>query len=83
MRQLLQQLWHDDRGAVISGELLLVATILGLGIIPGVVALRNGIVVELTELGNAIVLMTGTGSTCAGPTCTAPIPSVIDVTACP
>jgi hypothetical protein len=78
MRQLLRRLWCDDRGAIISGELLLISTILVLGIIPGIVALRNGIVVELTEIANAIVAITGSGSTCAAPECT-PATSTQDV----
>jgi hypothetical protein len=83
MRNILQRLWADDGGAVMSGELLLISTILVLGVIPGIVALRNGIVVELTELANAIVAMTGTGSTCPAPTCTGNfITSNIDVQPC-
>lgn len=72
MHQLLQQLWRDDQGALISTEFLFLATVLVIGIIPGVVALRNGIAVEMTELANAIVAMTGSGSTCPAPVCTPP-----------
>jgi hypothetical protein len=72
MRQLFWRLWRDDHGAVHSGELLLISTVLVLGIIPGIVALRNGIVTELTEMANAIATMNGSGSTCPAPVCTAP-----------
>lgn len=54
MRQLMTRLWQDDEGAVISVELILVLAILVFGIIPGLVALRNSIVAELTKIGNAI-----------------------------
>lgn len=57
MTKLLRKLWHDDCGALIATELLFVATILVLGLIVGLVGLRNAIVAELTELGNAVLAL--------------------------
>lgn len=54
MSKMLARFWQDDEGAVISVELILVLAILVFGIIPGLVALRNSIVAELTKIGNAI-----------------------------
>src|SRR5207244_3216190 len=44
MSNVLRRLWADDRGAVISTELVLVIAILIFGIIPGLVALRNSVI---------------------------------------
>src|SRR6185312_1087796 len=52
MTRTLRQLWHDDDGAVISVELILIISILVFGLIPGLVALRNSGIALLTTLGN-------------------------------
>lgn len=54
MSKLFARFWQDDEGAVISVELILVLAILIFGIIPGLVALRNGIVAAFVNLANAI-----------------------------
>lgn len=50
----LRRLWADDRGAVISVELVLIIGILIFGIIPGLVALRNSVIAALGTVGNVI-----------------------------
>lgn len=57
INKLAQQLWNDDDGALIAIEFLFVATILVIGIIVGLVGVRNAVVAELTELGNAILAL--------------------------
>ena len=57
MKNLLATLWNDDRGALIAMEYLFVATILVIGIVIGLVNVREAINVELTELGNAILAL--------------------------
>ena len=52
MSKLLARFWQDDEGSIISVELILVIAILIFGIIPGLVALRNGVVATLTNLAN-------------------------------
>lgn len=54
MTTTLRQLWEDDRGAVISVEMILLLAILIFGIIPGLVALRNGINAGYGTMTNAI-----------------------------
>jgi hypothetical protein len=54
MTKFFVKLWNDDAGALIATELLFVATVLVIGIIVGLVGLRNAVISELTELGNAI-----------------------------
>ena len=62
VKRLLKELWSDSRGGVQSAELLLIATIIVIGIIPGLSAVRVAIVTELVDLANAI---TGGGYTTA------------------
>lgn len=50
----LSRLWNDDRGFIISAELVLVATILVIGMIVGLVSIRNQVVQELVDVGQAI-----------------------------
>ena len=52
--KVLHRLWNDEAGFVISAELVLVATILVIGLIVGMVSLRNQIVQELVDVGQAI-----------------------------
>ncbi len=52
MTKLLARLWDDDRGAVISSELILVLGILVFGLIPGLVAMRNSVNAALATIGN-------------------------------
>jgi Flp pilus assembly pilin Flp len=54
MSNLFCRLWADDRGAVISTELVLVIGILIFGIIPGLVALRNSVIAALATIGNTL-----------------------------
>ncbi len=54
MKNVLSRLWADDRGAVISTELVLVIGILIFGIIPGLVALRNSVNAALGTIGNIL-----------------------------
>lgn len=53
MRQVFSRLWKDEDG-IVALEYLLVATIIGLGLITGLVAVRQALVTELVELAAAI-----------------------------
>jgi len=52
---MLNQLWNDDAGYIISTEMLLIFVILVLGLIAGLSNLRMAIVNELTESAQAIL----------------------------
>jgi hypothetical protein len=54
---MLKKLWSDDQGALIAIEFLFVATILIIGIVVGLTAVRNAVAAELTELANAILAL--------------------------
>jgi len=49
-----RQLWDDESGAVISTELALILSILGIGLVTGATTLRDAIVTELADTGQAI-----------------------------
>jgi hypothetical protein len=55
MRSLLSKFWADDKGAVINAELILVVTLTVIGIIPGLIALRNCENASLATTGNALL----------------------------
>jgi Flp pilus assembly pilin Flp len=87
MRQLVWRLWNDDCGALIATEWVFVATILVLGIITGLVAVRQAVISELTEFANAVMALdqsfsfagqSNCLSSTAGSAATDPGPSVIN-----
>ena len=51
---VLRKLWNDEAGFIISSELVLVATLLVIGMIVGLTSLRNQVVQELVDVGQAI-----------------------------
>jgi hypothetical protein len=54
MRQVVSQLWQDDGGAILAIEWLFFATIVIIGLIVGLVAIRNAVVAELTAFADAV-----------------------------
>jgi Flp pilus assembly pilin Flp len=57
MRKLFAKCWNDDDGALIATEFLFVATILVIGTVIGLTAVRNAVNAELTDLANAILAL--------------------------
>lgn len=55
MRNVLNRLWADDAGAIISVEWILFVGILLFGIIAGLVAARNTIVASFGTIGNTLL----------------------------
>ncbi len=55
MARLLSRLWSDDSGILIATEYLFILTILIIGTLAGLVALRQAVIVESVELANAIM----------------------------
>lgn len=58
MGELLRRLWKEDQAAVQSTELVLILGILVFGIVPGLVAMRNSVIVALGTIANLISLLT-------------------------
>lgn len=52
--KMCRSLWNDEAGFIVSAELVLVATILVIGMIVGLVAIRNQVVQELVDIAQAI-----------------------------
>jgi hypothetical protein len=55
MKLLMKKLWNDEGGFILSTEAMILWTITVLGLIVGLVAIRDATVTELTEVANAIV----------------------------
>lgn len=53
----MRKLWADDCGALIATEWVFVATILILGVITGLVAVRQAVISELTEFAQAVLAL--------------------------
>lgn len=51
---MLQRVWRDDAGFVVSTELVLIATILVIGMVVGLATVRDSVVQELGDLATAI-----------------------------
>jgi Flp pilus assembly pilin Flp len=70
MRKLFLNMWKDDAG-IVAFEYLLVATIVGLGLVVGLSAVSVALNAELTELAQAILALdqsywVASQSTCNG-----------------
>jgi hypothetical protein len=50
----VRTLWVDEAGFIVSAELVLVATILVISMVVGLVCIRNQVVQELIDVGQAI-----------------------------
>ena len=57
MQKLMLRLWKDDCGALIATEWVFVATILVLGSITGLVAVRQAVISQFAELANAVMTL--------------------------
>jgi hypothetical protein len=67
MTRLAARLWDDDSGALIATEYLFVVTILIIGTIVGLAAVREAINIELGEVANALLALSQ-GYTISGST---------------
>lgn len=53
MKTIINRLWTENTGAIVSAEVMLVATILVLGVIVGLKSVRDSVVTELADVGQA------------------------------
>lgn len=51
---VMNRLWTEEAGFIISTELMIIATVLVLGILVGLVAIREQLVQELADVAEAI-----------------------------
>lgn len=54
MKTTLLRLWHDDLGFVISSELIFIMTIVVIGLITGLVTVRDQVITELADVADAV-----------------------------
>ena len=54
LKRQLHSLVVDDRGFIVSMELVLIATIAVIGLLAGYTAMRDAVVAELSDVGGAI-----------------------------
>ena len=59
---MLKRLWLDEQGAILSMEVILIATILVLSMIVGLTSLSNAVITELADVGAAIAALDQTYS---------------------
>jgi len=52
--KLVKRLWNDEAGFIVSAELILIATIVVIGLLVGLAAVRDGIVSELSDVAGAL-----------------------------
>ena len=52
--KLLKRVWQEEAGFIISAELVLVATIVVISMVVGLACIRNQVVQELIDVGQAI-----------------------------
>ena len=50
----MQRLWNEETGAILSAEVMLVASILVIGVVAGLASLRDSVVTELADLAQAL-----------------------------
>lgn len=50
----MRSLWNDESGFIVCSELVLVATVLVIGLLVGMVEVRNALTNELNDVGNAV-----------------------------
>jgi len=50
----VMRLWNEETGAILSAEVMLVASILVIGMVAGLASLRDSVVTELADLAQAL-----------------------------
>lgn len=54
MKILFARFWNEEHGAILSAEVMLVASVLVIGVIAGLSSLRDSVVTELADLSQAL-----------------------------
>ena len=54
---LMKRLWSDDAGAIMATEIAFMMTLLTVGTVGGLVALRQAVISETTEVAQAILAL--------------------------
>ncbi|MBX3441681.1 MAG: hypothetical protein KF774_04680 [Planctomyces sp.] len=54
MSGMLRSLWNDERGFILSAELVIISTVLVIGLVSGLVCIRTALSDEMTDVASAI-----------------------------
>lgn len=54
MKTIISRFWNEQTGAIVSAEIIMVATILVIGVIVGLKSLRDSVVSELADVAGAV-----------------------------
>jgi hypothetical protein len=54
MKNIISRFWNEQTGAIVSAEIMLVATILVIGVLVGLASLRDSVVTELADVAAAL-----------------------------
>jgi hypothetical protein len=73
MGQLILKLWNDDEGFAYMVEVIFVVTLLVLGTVAALIALRSALTAEAHELANAIMALSQAYSFTAQTNCQASV----------
>ncbi len=52
--RIWNQLWNDAYGQTVSSELVLMATLIALGLLAGLTAIRDGVVSEISDVAGSV-----------------------------
>ena len=52
--KMLSRLWAEETGAIVSAEIMLVASILVIGVIVGLKSVRDAVITELADVAQAL-----------------------------
>jgi hypothetical protein len=51
---MIRRLWNEEAGAIVSAEIMLIASILVIGVIVGLKSVRDSVVTELADVAQAL-----------------------------
>ncbi len=54
MQSIVDRLWRDESGFVISSELIFIMTIVVIGLLTGLVTVRDQVITELADVADAV-----------------------------
>jgi len=52
--KVARKIWNDEQGFVVSSELVLIATVVVIGLLTGLAAVRDALISELSDVAGAI-----------------------------
>jgi len=76
MRKLLAKLWRDDGGALLAAEWVFLGTILVIGLVPGMVAIRDALNASMLK---AACQLNSSSCACSGAIANTPADATVPI----